>query len=90
MSCSQKKQREWFEILKKIEINKDTKGKTLFTHWKNIVKMSILPKASYILTATPIRFVMTCFYGNRKKILKILQKHKTLNSHRNLEKEEER
>ena len=52
--------------------------------------MSILPKASNILTAIPIKTVMTFFNGNRKKkILKILWKHKTLNSHRNAEKEEE-
>ena len=40
-----------------MKIIEDINGYSVFISWKNIVKMSILPKAIYRFNATPINFI---------------------------------
>ena len=56
----------------------------------NIVKMSLLPKATNRFDATPIKILMTFFHRTRKNNPKIyMETQKTLNSQSNLEKKQQ-
>ena len=76
------------------ETEDDTKiWKDILCSWigrTNIVKMSILPKATYKFNPNPYQYSNGIFHKNRKSNPKIHMKpQKTLKSQSNLEKEEQ-
>ena len=74
------------------EIEDDTnKWKDIPCSWIgriNIVKISILPKATYRLNAVPVRIPITFYTELEQIILKCVWNQKTLNSQNNLENEQ--
>lgn len=65
--------RHWWQKLSE-ETNKWKRNST-FVNWKNIVKMSTLPRDIYRLDAISINF-NAIFHRNRKPILKFVRNHK--------------
>ena len=62
----------------------------MFLGWKiNIVKITILPKATYRFNAIPIKISMVFFIELKQIILKCVRKQKRPNRQNNLEEEEQ-
>ena len=49
---------------------------TMFTDWRNMIKMSVLPKAIYTVSAIPMKIPMTYFIDVEQTFQKCIWNHK--------------
>jgi len=59
---------------------------TMLLDWRNIVKMTKLPKANYSFNENPIKLPVAFFHRIRTKFYNFMETQKTMNSPSNLQK----